>query len=244
MAKKKSKKKTTEKKPKKEQKKSVKEHVSKHMNKNVKVGTIVGVILVLAILFFPVKYCMIKTNVEKFFPVKYEATEKYIDINEYDEEYPVMENVSLGKQEVCEQVPAEVREEPDPLSPFVDPVGKEDFVCYAELRVWNMAESAGKWTYKYIFNVNGKDFEADPIEKEIATGSSDYFKFQIDVCKAGDKVTGHHELVKGPTVPRCEYREVFEEQEVMKTRTVTEEIEKTRKVTKTKALWKKVLGIE
>ncbi len=231
MAKKKSKKKTETKKaeePKKQEKKSVKEHVSKHMNKNVKVGTIIGIVLVLAILFFPVRY---------------EATETYTELNEYEEEYPATEQVSLGEQEVCVEVPAQVKEEPDPLSPFVKASGKE-YVCHAELRVWNMDETIGEWTYKYIFNVNGKDFETDPITREIVPLSSYYYIFEIDECDSGDRVTGYYELISSPTTTECNYEEVFEERTVTKTRLVTEEVEKTRKITKTKPLWKKILGIE
>ena len=230
MAKKTQAKKTEDKEQEKKQKAEPKQNVKKHLDKKVTIGSLIGVAVLLIILFFPTKY---------------EAVETYIDINEYTEEYDVKElDMNNPKErEVCIEVPADMREEPDPFSPFVKAIGKEH-VCYAKVRVWNTGKTAGKWTYKYIFNINGKDFEADPVQMEIPALSSYHFEFMIDECNLGDRVTGYYVLLEGPMARECQYETYYDEVTVTKTRIVTEETEKQRRVTMTRPLWKKILGIE
>jgi hypothetical protein len=128
------------------------------------------------------------------------------------------------------------------LSPFVDPYGK-DHRCYAEIKITNMADTSGKWTYKYTFNVNGKNFPVEEQEVEIQSGTSYIYEFTSDICKSGDTVKGEYTLVKGPTTPECNYEEVFEDKTVTKTVVEKSEVEKERKVPKKEPLWQFLLGL-
>lgn len=225
------KKKTAKKQDKKEnseEKKTVKDHVKKHLDKKVTIGTVVGIALVLIVLFFPVKY---------------EATESYIDINEYEEEYQVKEpDLDNPKDvEVCVDVPAKVKISDN--STANRPFGLYDYKCEASFKVWNQEDTVGEWTYSYVFNINGKEFKTESQTRKIQPLAPLKFDFESDECKEGDKLTGRMELIKGPTTSECEYEVQYDEITVTKTRLVTEEIEKERKVTLTKPLWKKIFGL-
>ena len=215
-------------KEKKAEKKTVKERVEKHMNKNITLGAVVGVVLVLVILFFPIKY---------------EATENYIDINEYNEDYQVTEpDMANPKEiEVCVAIPAKVVISEN--STANRPRGLYDYRCEADFKVRNQEDTLGEWTFKYVFNINGKDFETGPQTEKIQSLASIKFEFYSDECKEGDRLTGKMVLVNGPTTQDCTYETQYDDITVTKTRLVTEEIEKQRKVTMTKPLWKKVLGL-
>ncbi len=174
--------------------------------------------------------------------VPYEATVVKMVDEEYEEEYETTETVYVGEEEVCEQVPLEVSVTEDPFSPFVDPYGT-GHRCKAEIDVRNTNDFKGEWTYKYVFVIDGDEFESEEKTYEIVPGLGvQPFVFTSDVCEAGDKVTGYYVLVEGPTGPECHDEDVYEDRTVTKTRTAVRKVPQEETVQKTETLWQLIVG--
>lgn len=170
--------------------------------------------------------------------VDYQIREPYIEIEKYTEEITVEDIDNPIEKEVCTQKPASVRIEDDRT--FKEKSGNKD-VCVGHFRVWNSEKTDGDWVYKYIFNINGKDFEMAPIKKFITAGFPVDFDFKKDDCKSNDVISGRYELIESPTTESCEYVIVYPD----KTKTIEKEreIEKERIIKVQEPLWQNLLGI-
>ena len=201
-------------------KKMLHHHVKHHLTKEVKLSVgLVVIVLLLVIIRLP-----------------YEAREVYTV--KVTEEVERQEPDGFEEVRVCTTVSLEVREEPDPFSPFVKAEGK-DHICYATIRIWNDGNQEGEWTYRYTFQLGTKTLVHE-LTETVSPLSSIWFEYEDDECQEGDKLTGFYELLSGPTKQDCTY----ERQQKYKTVTVTVEkdVEEERTVTKREPLWQKLIG--
>lgn len=203
-------------------KKKLHHHVKYHLSREIKIT--VGLVLLLLLLTVP-----------KF---EYEAKETLTKIEEYDVDVVVKDYDNPREVRVCTPVPADVREEPDPFSPFVKVEGK-GYICYAKVRIWNNGDQEGEWTYRYTFELGDKRIVKE-LTKEIPPLSSIWFEFEDDECQEGDSVTGSYELVSGPIRQECTYETQYPDKTVTETkqREVIEEIF----VTKREPLWQRLIN--
>ena len=203
-------------------KKKLHHRVKKQLGKEVKLS--VGLVIILLLLVIV--------------RLPYNAKEVYTEIEEYTVDVVVPDYDNPVEKRICTPVPADVRLEPDPFSPFVKTSGK-DFICYAKLRVWNDGDQEGDWTYRYTFELGSKNIVKE-VTKTVPPSSSIWFEFEADECQEGDTVTGHYELVSGPIRQDCTYETQYPD------KTVTEkkqrEVQKERYVTKYEPLWQKLIG--
>lgn len=205
------------------EKKSIKQHVEHHLSKKISVPIIaVVVILLLIIIRLP-----------------YTATETYTEKveEEYEEQVPDLDNPK--DVEVCDDVPSEYEILNHEF--YGKPEGVSDYVCVGSFKVKNHESTEGKWTFDYVFTVNGKQFQVDEKEKKIPGFSQVTYTFESDVCKEGDDITGEYILLSSPTTIECEYVTQYDEITVTNTRTV--DVQKEREVIKYESLWERLLGL-
>ena len=129
--------------------------------------------------------------------------------------------------------------EEDPFSPFVERYGY-DYRCVAELRVWNLRDTPGKWTIRYKFNIAGKEVVTDSITKSVPELNPITYIFYSEECQEGDPLTGEYEVVASPTAEDCEYKTVYPQVSVTETR--KRPVEKERLFDEYEPLWQKLLG--
>lgn len=154
------------------QKKNLKEKLKKKIE--IPVFLIVGII----ILFFVISLFSIR--------VSYKAKEKYTELENYvveiQEEKPDLDNPITER--VCEEKPAKTRI--DNIEVYLKRYGLKEFKCYAEFRVLNENNIDGDFTYKFIFDINGKKQETEEKTLYIAKYSMVKFIFETS-CLGGDK---------------------------------------------------------
>ena len=203
-----------------EKKKKLHHKVKHQLGKEVKLSVgLVVILLLLVVIRLP-----------------YEAREVYTIKVIEDEDQQVIDGYEDVR--ICTPVPLEVREEPDPFSPFVKAEGKEH-ICYAKIRIWNDGDQEGDWTYRYTFELGTRTIVKE-LTETVPPLSSIWFEFEDDACQEGDTVTGYYQMVSGPKRQECTY----ETQPVYKTVTVKveKEVEEERTVTKYEPLWQKLVG--
>ena len=200
--------------------KKLQHHVKHHLTKEVKLSVgLVVILLLLVIIRLP-----------------YEAREVYTV--KVTEEVERQEPDGFKEVRVCTTVPLEVREEPDPFSPFVKVSGK-DHICYAEIRIWNDGDQVGDWTYRYTFELGSKTIVKE-LTKTVPPLSSIWFEFEDEECQEGDALTGDYEMISGPTKQDCTY--VTQPKTKKVTVIVEKDVEEERTVTKYEPLWQKLIG--
>ena len=195
-------------------------HVKHHLSREVKLSVgLVVILLLLVIVRLP-----------------YEAKEMYtVKVTEQEPQEVFDKNEEVR---VCTPVHADVREEPDPFSPFVKASGK-DFICYATIRIWNDGDQEGEWTYRYTFELGSKTIVRE-ITDDVPPLSSQWYEFEADDCQEGDTVTGFYEMVSGPIIQDCTYKTQPKYKTVMVT--VEKDVEEERTIIKYEPLWQKLVG--
>jgi hypothetical protein len=202
----------------------------KHVNHEKHINylyVIVGLLIVILAL------SMIKVN--------YDTTEMYMGIEEYDEVVEVTRDDTANPidKEVCTQEQATFRVEGE--SSYKFPEGGK-IVCTGVFKAWNDETTNGEWTFGYTFNVNGKDFEMDPITREIPAGFPIEFTFRKNDCKSSDKITGKYKLIQSPSTEKCEYKTVYPKITVEETVTKEREVPMEKTVVKKQSLWEMIIG--
>ena len=219
-------KKKTSKKNSKKQKQQVNiiEHVKQHMLTEVGIPAAAIVVLLILVLV----------------KVPYQAQEQYTEIEQYEEPVQKVVPGETREERICEQTPAQVTVTSH--YNYIRPFGTSEYKCYSEFKVTNQEDTDGKWTYRYIFDVSGKEVITDPEEELIPRLGSITYYFESDVCEREDSVDGTYELVDGPMTTECRYEMVTPNVTVTEMETREREVQKTRIITKYEPLWQKILG--
>lgn len=201
-------------------------HAKKHLMTDVAIpaGAIL-LILVLVVLRFP-----------------YQAEVRDIVEEEYEVEIveQIPDTLNPIEERTCVETAARSRIE-NHLN-FMDEYGLHDYKCKAEFRVWNNEETTGEWTFRYVFDVSGKEVVTEDKTLEIPRISSQWFYFESDECQEGDVLSGTYEMVSYPTTRMCEYHTIIPNKTVIRTETRTREVLKTTIETRSEPLWQKLIG--
>jgi hypothetical protein len=213
----------------KQEKKHIGHHIKKQLTKkiNLPLYIILAVIVIIAISIF-LKY-------------PYKAKERYTEFENYVVEVQDVEkDTTPSYVRQCDDVPSVAT-----ISNYFvygKPFGLNGYKCYAEFKVTNENSSDGKWTYRYVFNISGKEVITDPITEMIPKWNKIQYNFETN-CLADDKVDGHYELVSSPTTPICKNVETYLNKTITRNETKQREVVKERIITKYESLWQKILGM-
>jgi hypothetical protein len=197
-------------------------HLKKHLLAEVYIPVIAVIVLLVLVLV----------------KVPYQAMESYSEIVQEPVQQVVPDTANPQQVRVCDDVPARVIVS-ELFKPYLSPFGIHDFFCKAQITVRNQESTEGNWAYKYVFDASGKEIVSDTLNQTIQRLAKIDYEFQVP-CQEGDKVTGHYELVSGPTTIDCNYETVIPNKTI--TVMVDKEFQKERKLVKYEPLWQNLLG--
>ena len=173
--------------------------------------------------------------------IPYNAKEDYIQTETYDIEIKdvVPDAENKFQEYVCVEKPASV--DLSEHDSYKRPFGLYDYKCYGTFKVRNQGTTDGKWTYRYIFDISGKEVATEPKTSAIPKLTASTFTFETE-CLQQDKVSGIFELVSGPTQSDCKYETIIPNKTVTRTETKERQVPKERTMTKYEPLWQKLVG--
>jgi Tfp pilus assembly major pilin PilA len=120
--------------------------------------------------------------------------------------------------------------------------GLNGFKCFASFKAMNNEEVDKKYSYRYYFIVNGKEFPVDIITQTVPRISSLKYNFEYSECKSGDQISGRYDYIPDPSSQVCRYETHYNNKTITVDETALTEVKKERDITNYRSVWQTIFG--